>query len=158
MTKKEIEGMIAKVVNIPIWQAKKGVGSFITFDMGEKVTQTKRNGSKSVTGKIHLWIYLCDWTILSNGKIIIQSDSSEDDIVKAIDMFIGRNIVSINISESNKVDIKFSDEISLILIGNAKAYGVDGDFFNLYTPECSISYNMKTGLIAELPDSVQNSP
>jgi hypothetical protein len=130
MTKKEIEGMIAKVVNIPIWQAKKGVGSFITFDMGEKVTQTKRNGSKSVTGKIHLWIYLCDWTILSNGKIIIQSDSSEDDIVKAIDMFIGRNIV----------------------------YGVDGDFFNLYTPECSISYNMKTGLIAELPDSVQNSP
>ncbi len=68
----------------PIWKVKKGNGSFITFDMGEKVTYKKKNGSECFTGSIHLWVYLCDWIVVNSGKIILQSENSEEQIISGL--------------------------------------------------------------------------
>ncbi len=79
-------------LNNPNWQVKKGIGSFLTFDMGERVTSKKRNGNIYYSGSIHLWIYLCEWTITRRSKILATSNAS-DNIIKSSLELINNNMI-----------------------------------------------------------------
>ncbi len=50
---------------------KKGHGSFLTFDMGEKISGNKKDGTIFYSGSIRLWIYMCDWKVISNDEEIL---------------------------------------------------------------------------------------
>ncbi len=149
MMNEEVEKIIRESVNLPIWQAKKGNGSFLTFDMGDKVIRSKRNGTNYETGSIHLWIYLCDWKLAANGEVISRSNSTEGEIVAALKYLNGKHLLSIIGLDENTVELKFSGEIVLTLEGNEAVYEKEDDFFIFYTSKGNLSYNRQTGFIVE---------
>ncbi len=63
------------------WQAKRGWGSFLTFEFGPKI---RDNGH--MHGSWHLWIYQCDWELRSRGRTVAHSETNKH----AIDLAIRR--------------------------------------------------------------------
>lgn len=80
------------MLNMPIWNAEKGVGSFLTFDMGEKILKILPNGDPYYRGIIHLWIYLCKWEILIDGKLVLDGDASDEDIKASMKYFLTKKL------------------------------------------------------------------
>ena len=52
------------------WRARLGYGSFLTFEFGNLV---KEMGHQH--GEWHLWVYQCDWSLLSEGRRAVDSDA-----------------------------------------------------------------------------------
>jgi hypothetical protein len=137
--------LIKQAFDSPVWQAKKGVGSFLTFDMGKQIEKKKRDGTIYFQGSIHLWIYLCDWVIFLRGNEIADNNSEDSEIKEAVQNFIGKSIHSIQSGKSNELLIDFSDELSIKLNGN-EAYSKLDDYFILYTVNGNVSYSEEAGL------------
>jgi len=91
------------------WNAKKGVGSFITMEFGlphlvvkEPRTSTKAASKKVleilarrsvfVHGEWHLWIYCCHWTI-SSKEVILASDQSANKVMTSAIKFLDGQIL-----------------------------------------------------------------
>ena len=141
--------IISQALNTPIWQVKKGIGSFLTFDLGEKIEKKKRDATVFFSGSIHLWIYMCDWKILKKGKVVTQSSADEKEILESLYFFENRFIISISRINENEIHFQFSQDATLVLNGNDAIYEKDCDFFILYTPIGNISYNKKFGFVVE---------
>lgn len=150
MKQDQVKDVINQAINIPIWQAKKGIGSFLTFDMGDRTVVTKKNGTTYDKGSIHLWIYLCDWEIRSEGHILAKSDSPDNDITNAVKCFTGERLLAIEKVTSNRIEIKASKNLVITLAGNNEKYKDEDDFFILYVPGFSVSYSKKLGFYVEL--------
>ncbi|MBA3237994.1 MAG: hypothetical protein H0T62_06540 [Parachlamydiaceae bacterium] len=141
------EKILQQALKTPIWQVKKGHGSFLTFDMGEKISGNKKDGTIFYSGSIHLWIYMCDWKVLSNGKEILQSGDDDSTMNIALNIFANKEIVSIMEKTDNIIKIEFTDKLVLTLIGDD--YEENDDFFHLYTPVGNVSYNKEFGLVLD---------
>jgi hypothetical protein len=61
------------------WRARRGDGSFLTFDFGPKL---QRDGHRR--GKWHLWVYLANWVLTHNGRELANSDSDHRKIDVAV--------------------------------------------------------------------------
>jgi hypothetical protein len=149
LKRRESEKVIQHALNVPIWEAKKGDGSFLLFDMGQRVPKKHRNGTLFYSGAIHLWIYLCDWEVIHNGKLLAQSGENEDEITAALELMKGKQILAIQKADANTVEIKFTGKIGLTLLGNDELYEDFDDFFILYTPVGNVSYNKEYGFVME---------
>jgi len=149
MNQSNAKDLIKKALNLSVWQAKKGTGSFLTFDMGERVAIKRKDGTTFDRGSFHLWIYLCDWEISVNGNVLARSDAIDADIGKAVKSFDGQKISSIDQVNINTIEIKASDGLSITLFGNDKVYEQDDDFFILYTPNGNVSFSKALGFNAE---------
>ncbi len=102
-----------KIYGKPCWGVKQGYGSFLTFEFGEphlviyEPVVASRTASSEVRenlakrrafarGQWHLWIYCCDWQVLSCGKRM--GDSSTDArIRRAADCLSGQKLVRFSI-------------------------------------------------------------
>ena len=71
----------------PAWGVKKGQGSFLTFEFGEprlvirepvaapstrslKVRRRLERRHVYVAGQWHLWVYMCEWKVLSGDRVV----------------------------------------------------------------------------------------
>ena len=96
-----IEEAFSQLYGKPCWQVKQGYGSFLTFEFGEphlhirepkpaseqasaKVRKLLARRQVTIHGDWHLWIYLCDWQILSHGQAIANSESDREVVKKAL--------------------------------------------------------------------------
>jgi hypothetical protein len=93
-----IGSVFADVIGKPCWLAKRGYGSFLTFEFGEPhlhIREPRESDSESealrrmharrrvqVRGDWHLWIYCCDWKI-SRGTERFARHSSRDETIAA---------------------------------------------------------------------------
>ena len=149
MSQYDVKQLMNRALNLPIWQAQKGTGSFITFEMGEKAMLANKDGTPYLRGSVHLWIYLCDWEIRRQGKILAKSDGSDDEIASAVNNFEAQHFCSIEKIDVNTLEVKASNDLSIVLFGNDRAYEKNDDFFTLYVPEACVSYNKTQGFYAE---------
>lgn len=90
-----IGSAFADVIGKPCWLARRGHGSFLTFEFGQPHLQIRepmvasssqllRRRGISVHGEWHLWIYCCEWRILEDGRVIAHSEGSDGEIDKAV--------------------------------------------------------------------------
>lgn len=130
------------------WDVKKGVGSFITFEFGERLT-IKKNNESIERGSIHLWIYLCDWEIFNLNKSILCSDNLSDATSDLIKIFIGKRLMDIKVDNISRIiDFVFESELCVKLFFT-QAYEEDDEMFILYVGKDVYSYSPATGFAHE---------
>lgn len=75
----EIGRYFQPVIGQKPWRARRGVGSFLTFDFGPEVRD-----ETSLFGTWHLWIYQCEWRLESRGRVVVRSESNQHAIQIAV--------------------------------------------------------------------------
>lgn len=113
-TTRVFESAFKKLYGKPCWGVWKGIGSFLTFNFGKphlvirepivasaeaskKVRECLARRGANVKGDWRLWIYCCAWEVLSNGKKVAQSESSDNRIKRAADILTGQKLVRFTI-------------------------------------------------------------
>ena len=106
---KAFESAFEKLYGKPCWGVWKGVGSFLTFNFGKphleirepiiadakaskKVRESLARRNAVVEGDWRLWIYCCSWEVLSNGKRVAHSESSDGRIKRAALLLDGQKL------------------------------------------------------------------
>jgi hypothetical protein len=84
-----------ELAGAPCWAAKRGHGSFLTFDLGDRVTRVTKRGSREV-GAFHLWVYMAEWTLRA-GVHEAGSGASPAVIDSVLARFLGLPITTISI-------------------------------------------------------------
>lgn len=98
-----------------VWSAKKGVGTFITIDIGAE-TQEVINGRMVKYGTLHLWVQYCSWSLLYKEKILLSSDSPTADYERALSRVVGLTFLSISVSGNGQgLEIRFSGDMAFNL-------------------------------------------
>jgi hypothetical protein len=95
-----------------------GHGSFITLEFGqpelqiieprimaradasERVRERLARRTVTVTGRWHLWIYCCNWSLTLNGKEAVHNESSDGDIKFATERLDGQKLLSVSRGET----------------------------------------------------------
>lgn len=146
-----IDQFLSQTSENPIWQAKKGHGSFLTFDMGNKSIFKKPNGKEYAKGDIHLWIYQCEWVIWQKEKDLCHSESSNEEIDSVMKLFVGGVLRNISIVSPSYLDLHFSNDLLINLNNKSGFYADDDDFFTLSSKTLGyyLYYNQKEGFKVE---------
>jgi len=109
-----LERAFRRIYGKPCWGVKQGQGSFLTFEFGEshvvvhEPVIASRSASPDVRkalarrrafarGQWHLWIYCCSWQVLSRGRSLAHSESSDTKIHRAADLLNGQKLVRFSI-------------------------------------------------------------
>lgn len=135
-----------------IWQAKKGHGSFLTFDMGKKLEKRyELKPGSYFKGSHHLWIYMCDWKLIDHDTVVLDSEHiMESELTESIlSKFVGSKISSIDLNKTT-VSIHFSNGMALEL----SAYPTGDEEIFMYFEEGHppLSYSPSKGLSEETPE------
>ena len=127
-----------------ITSIEKGHGSFLTFTLTKGLQKDNFNAT--------LWIYLTDWSLLKDGKEILNSNIENSIEYTKIFRLINQNkiikIIKIGLSI---IEIYFDYHIKLLLIGN-DFYEEEDEMFIFYdfTNKQTISYSPKKCLYQEV--------
>ena len=78
------------------WRARRGVGSFLTFDFGPKL---RSHGQEH--GTWHLWIYLARWSLKHNGRQLVTSDSEKHPISVAVRRLEAAKFLGVELEPQN---------------------------------------------------------
>jgi hypothetical protein len=118
-----IAGTFRPLYGHPCWNARKGYGSFLTFEFAQphlevsdrvregpfafsaRVRRTLRSRLVYPRGDWHLWIYCCAWSIAVDGWRAAHSESSDRRIGRAVAALNGQALtrVSVNPADSSTV-------------------------------------------------------
>ena len=142
--------LIRSYLPVIIWEIKKGHGSFVTYEMGNKIEMKNKDSTKT-KGSIHLWLYLCDWSIYKNNVLLLDSNQIDSEQYDLIFKQVNNNqLIDINESkEYKKFEFNIENGYKIITSYN-KEYDDDDDYFNLYILGLkTISYSKLNGLYCE---------
>ena len=133
-----------------LWQIKKGHGSFVTMDFGDKIKKIRKDGSEYFSGQYHLWIYNCGWTLKKNEEIYLSSDLIDSDNSVKLNDLEGMHLLHIHIeSGKGRVSIKLSGGFVFELFPE-KDSDPEDDFFIFYDKTvATLSYSPKEGIYIE---------
>lgn len=103
-----LSSFVRPVLGLPAWGAKRGYGSFLTFEFGEPrlggaaVAPARKDDPKSavIHGESHLWIYNCDWRISLEGSALAESEDPAEHIDSAVSIFNGRKLIDVKAAPS----------------------------------------------------------
>ncbi len=127
-----LRGYFAPIIGVKPWRARLGFGSFLTFDFGPKIRKANH-----LYGAWHLWIYQCEWTLSSQNKCIVHSESSRRDIERAVRTLESYPLTGIRFDpRSFQTIFAFGKKIEL----TCKRYSIDLDIkhdelWMLFMPE-----------------------
>jgi hypothetical protein len=96
-----IEHSFKPLIGLPCWNLRRGHGSFLTMEFGDphlRIREPKdglRGRLVVPSGKWHLWICGCAWTICDHEHLIAESESADDDITRSIAFLDGQAFVNL---------------------------------------------------------------
>jgi hypothetical protein len=143
-----LEKAFRRIYGMPCWGVKQGHGSFLTFEFGEShlVVCEPVIASRSVSsraqealarrrafarGQWHLWIYCCSWQVLSRGRSLARSESSDTKIQRAADLLNGQKLVRFSVLP-RKLQCIFEFDLGGIL--KTQPYDKKSEQWLLYEP------------------------
>src|SRR5262249_7521453 len=136
---------------LPIWQVQNSLGSVLLFEMGDKFARQKLSGETYYEGSVALCIYDCGWVISEKAKVLADSSYNTEGIESVLTAFYNKSIKSIKNPIKNKVVIKFSGDLLMILTDDDVYYRKDSDFFNLFTPNGVVYFTRESKFGFEEP-------
>jgi len=111
--KDQVQKILGKLYGHPCWDARKGYGSFLTFEFGKPLVTIDEpvrswNGKPRVRpaatkrgawvhGEWHLWIYCCRWTIHQDGKRLATSSSGASKMGDAARQLQGQALIGVSV-------------------------------------------------------------
>jgi hypothetical protein len=146
-----LERAFRKIYGKSCWGVKQGHGSFLTFEFGKphlvvrEPVIASRSASPRVRkalarrrafarGQWHLWIYCCRWQVLSRGRIIAHSESSDAKIQRAADLLNGQKLVRFSMSRKLQCTLQF--DLGGVL--KTRPFDKDSEQWLLYGPSKNI--------------------
>jgi hypothetical protein len=143
-----LEMAFRRIYGKPCWGVKRGYGSFLTFEFGnphlvvhEPVTAsgTVSRGVREALarrrafahGQWYLWIYCCSWKVLSRGRTVAHSESSDAKIKRAAEFLNGQKLVGFSIL-SRKLQCIFEFDLGGTL--KTQPFDKEGEQWLLYEP------------------------
>lgn len=140
---RKIDAILAEVQSMPCWAARRGHGTFLTFDFGERRVVQTRRGSREV-GAVHLWVYLAKWSLCA-GDLRAGWDTPIDQVDATLRRFIGTSLVAI---DGAPAVIRFgpSDNATIALSPLAES-DEDDPLFMLYLPDHRVLSATQSGQI-----------
>lgn len=107
---------------LPVSNPRRGIGSFITFDLGELSTGTN----------VHVWIYLCDWVVAKGGACVVSSNDLSKEGAP-FDPLAGLMLEQITCEPGNgSIAFVFDHDIRMTLKPNLNAYAPNDDLVMFY--------------------------
>jgi hypothetical protein len=113
MLRDDIRDAFSEVCGLPTWLVRKGVGSFLTLEYGDphlqiqeprwsrsELPEVRKSADRRrviVSGRWHLWIYMCNWTISSNGTLLADNKASSDAINEVSQYLDGQILLSVEV-------------------------------------------------------------
>ncbi len=129
-----------------------GVGSLLMIDHGAADSDGLLTINKT-------WIYLCDWRIFVNDKILIDSDhdfSCELIVTKLDEILVGESLVDVSINcgvDLIKIDI--TNRKSIVLTSDTLSYEESDDMVSFYFSNSDVvSYSPDKKLYCENKNSL----
>lgn len=143
----QIERVVRRLYGKPCWGVNPGFGSFLTLEFGKpnlevrdpivaskgaaaEVRERLAHREVHVHGEWHLWIYCCDWEVLSGSKCIGDS-STKAKIRRAVEFLNGQKLTRFSISP-RKVNCAFEFDLGATL--KTRPYDKEGEQWLLYEP------------------------
>ena len=114
-----------RLIGLPIECAKKGHGSFLTFDLGQRLK------SEEERREWHVWIYCCYWELFVGDSSLSHCEDEVISIEKAVKRLEGRSIEAIAVEESGNCIFRFSGGEALEIY----PWEEDTESWMIYTPE-----------------------
>ena len=124
----DLPSILSALGDAPCWRAKRGYGTFITFDLGASVTKHGPWGARE-RGEFHLWIYFAEWNLKVDGRRVSWRNTPEK-IDRTLARFIGRTIIGFS---EHPACIRFSGGASITLYPMPSDSG-EAEVFLLYMP------------------------
>ena len=124
----DLPSILSALGDAPCWRAKRGYGTFITFDLGASVTKHGPWGARE-RGELHLWIYFAEWNLKVDGRRVSWRNTPEK-IDRVLARFIGRTIIGFS---EHPACIRFSGGASITLYPMPSDEG-EPEVFLLYMP------------------------
>ena len=141
---KNFEKLNTEYCPIYIKCIEKGHGSFLTFQLTKGLEKDNLDAQ--------LWIYLTDWSLLNNGKEILNSNIQDSiEYTNCFKLINQKKILKIIEIGLFTVEIYFDNHIKLLLM-SSNFYEKDDDMFMFYdfTNKQIISYSPEKGLYQEV--------
>ena len=124
----EIESLINKLPSRSVWRARKGIGSFVTIDLGKRCVAAREDGSEEETADLNLWVHLCDWDLTKRGQTVLTSDSHESAFDGALAALLSTDLLGIEMSLSQReLQIVFTNDVRFHLRSNLDEYELEDD-------------------------------
>jgi len=141
------ERVFKRIYGKPCWDVRPGHGSFLTFEFGkphlkvyEVIVASKGASAKPrerlarrqayVCGDWHLWIYCCNWEVLSKGKHVGDS-STKLKMRRAADILNGQKLIRLLIFP-RKAQSVFEFDLGATL--KTRPYDKESEQWLLYEP------------------------
>lgn len=147
---KQIKELNGLPLPLEVAEAKRGWGSFLTFDLALPL----KLGSTETKPGYTLWIYLSDWEIYENDRLVLDCDETDDQVYrKALHQFLGSKLLYIRI-DLDELTAKFFFEHDKILSlePDLESYEEGDDIFMVFdhTSGMVTSMSPKRGVYSEL--------
>ncbi|WPD23216.1 MAG: hypothetical protein SD837_01370 [Candidatus Electrothrix scaldis] len=124
---------------------------YVSVQTPMKVREFLAKRTVSIYGEWHLWVYLCDWQILSWGKVIANSESKGKKIKKAISELDGQALVQVTINPDYSCRFEFDLGGRLETLPNSEAYEKDAEQWLLYEPSGDVFTLRSDGKYSRMP-------
>lgn len=126
-----IEELLARLPNRRIWAARKGVGSFVTLDVGGR--HEAKPGAGADTADLHLWVHLCDWELVKDGAVVLSSSSAERAFSAPLDRLVDQELLGIAVGAApGELCITIGGGFEFRLAENLDEYESDDDMLILF--------------------------
>jgi hypothetical protein len=140
-----IDDLFSPVYGKFCWNAKKGYGSFLTFEFGEPHLDVKVRSRSTdafrekvrrvnVHGDWHLWIYLCKWEIYSHDTLKASNQASNRDINRAMLRLDGQVLTNVEVNTTCSTTFTFDLGDRLETMPNIPEFGEDSEQWMLFEP------------------------
>jgi len=122
--------------------ARRGVGSFLTFDF-------KLNAESQGREDYHLWIYLTDWLITQNANQLLDSMEENDaPYEKVLHKFLGKKLIKFSMKD-HIIKFEFENKLEINLSPDCDFYEPSDELFLFFNRKEKLvtTYTLENGLI-----------
>ncbi len=127
MNSSEIYAEYGQLFGSLITRVEKGQGSFVFLHF---VSSSNSDGSEP-DGKF--WIYLCDWVLKGNDRVIVSSDTVSKSNADLLAVLVGKRLKVIEADAQNhRIGLEFGENLSLLLEDRPDVYGNDAEMLMLF--------------------------
>lgn len=94
---------------------------------------------------------MSEWKIFKNGELILDCESSDEEMISVMKCFIDQQILAIKKFRIDFFRFQFTGELDLLLKADVDFYEDEDDLFILFTPIAIFTYNSKFGFVIKDP-------